>query len=207
MRKVVLGLVVALPLFWWLAASSPYKAPEIAATDGSSSAPQAEAGTARAPAVHSSTPTLAAASESPAAPPAKREAPSGATDHHHHLPSDVFPQRQGPVAELAQRFAGESRGPSSEANEARLAAPFAAVPTIAPELVPSFECRRSVCRAELRWDAHLGASYTAAIMRAVGKPAAPFGIDEAGPPDADGYRPVVLYIGLDAMTAPSPSGH
>lgn len=195
----VAGLVVAIAVFWWLATSTPAASPRLAESDSSSSAAARHAAPTRGSSGRTRLSTLGTVAEHSEPDPVRTsdEAPSFGLDHHHsQAPSHVYPREQGPVTELAQRFASESRGPNSEANELRVRAPFAAVPTIPPALVPSFECRRSVCRTELRWSFDLGASYTAALMRAVGKPAAPYGVEEAGEPDADGFRPVVLYIGL-----------
>jgi hypothetical protein len=110
-------------------------------------------------------------------------------------PSALAPKTQGPVAELSQRFAGESRGPDSEQDEARIRAAFVD-PTIPPTLLRSVECRRSVCRTELRWSEEHRAGYVLGLTRAVGDFAVPVGIEGAGPIDTDGLRPVVVYIRL-----------
>ncbi len=186
---------IAIAVIGWQTAGSP-RVPEAAMPPDSSATPPGPAATQDAQVDRTSASAPEAEPAVPAAAPTAHVSHGADGRHHGHVPSNLYPRPQGPVKELARRFAGESRGPSAAADEARLRAPFARVPTIPPALVPSFECRRSVCRAELRWEVHLGASYTAALMRALGKPAAPFAIEEAGEPGADGYRPVTVYIGL-----------
>lgn len=190
-----IGIAITIAVMGWQTTRSS-GAPESAMRTGSSAPPPSYAAARDAPVDRGSASAPEAARTVPAAAPTAHVSHGAGGHHHGPVPSNLYPRRQGPVAELAQRFAGESRGPGASADEARLRAPFARVPTIPPALVPSFECRRSVCRAELRWEVHLGASYNAALMRAVGRPAASFGIEEAGEPDADGYRPVTVYIGL-----------
>jgi hypothetical protein len=80
---------------------------------------------------------------------------------------------------------------------------FAELVEIPRALVPSFECRRSVCRTELRWTPEYGRAYTAALIRAVSKDALPLGIEDAGPRDAEGLHPVVVYIALARPPASS----
>jgi len=182
-------LSLAVLLFWWLAISSPTSSPDVAASAGSS---------APAPNEPSVAPALVAprTAEKPKSidePTVQRTAaePSSAK----------APQRQGPVAELSQRFSSESRALSSAEDEAQVRAAYVD-PAIPPMLLRSVECRRSVCRAELRWSAEHEAGYVLGLTRAVGKYVVPVGIESAGPAEADGHRPVVVYIGL-ARPVPS----
>lgn len=127
-------------------------------------------------------------------PPAAKTEPGEATTPA-KAATAVVPTRQGPVDELAKRFAGESRGDSSTEQDARVRAAFVD-PAIPPEMLHSVECRRSVCRAELRWTAQHDVGYVLGLTRAVGSLSAPLGIEAPGAPDDSGARPLVVYFGL-----------
>jgi hypothetical protein len=107
----------------------------------------------------------------------------------------AVPQRQGPVEELSQRFASESRGDSSEREDARVKAAFVD-PQIPSSLLENVECRRSVCRLQLRWSPQHDPGYVLGLTRAVGSFSAPLGIEEPGPADANGLRPLVVFFEL-----------
>jgi hypothetical protein len=195
---------VALFAIWWLAMSSPEQPLE--AADGAAGehaeptpapAPPAAAAPSQPKLVPAYAPPAAEQPAAPAAPPPAAEPTAAPAAPAAPAPPEVpVPQRQGPVEELTQRFAGESRGPSSEQDEARVRTAFndPAVPTTTLHRV---ECRRTVCRAELRWSPQQDAPYVLGLTKAVGSFSAPLGIEGAGPPDADGQRPLVVYFGLN----------
>ena len=117
-------------------------------------------------------------------------------------PDPRAPRRQGPVAELSQRFASQSRGPHSDEDEARVRAVFAD-PDVPSTLLEQVECRQNVCRLAMRWSADRQSAYVLALTRAVGEIAVPVGIEGAGQIEADGLYPLVTYFGL-GRAAPSP---
>jgi hypothetical protein len=180
----------AVAMFWWLAMTSPPAPIEVGAwTDTSTPAP----------------PEIATPEAAVAPKPlleqnlvAERSLPERSSFLQREVavqPSVAPPQSQGPFAELQQRFASESRGPSSPDAEAHIRAAFTD-PAIATQTLHNVECKHSVCRAELRWSHEHNAGYVLGLTRAVGKFVVPVGIESAGPPEADGYRRVVVYIGL-----------
>jgi hypothetical protein len=185
-------LVLALIAVWWLAISPVPTPHEPAAVSGSGAMPiRAVAPVAGQAAVAHAEPAPPKPVEAPSAPveaaPTQAEAPS--TTKPHETP----PTRQGPVEELARRFAGESRGASSDADDKRVRDAFTD-PTIPPSLLHSAECRRSVCRVELRWSPKDDVAYVLGLTRAVGSFSAALGIEGAGEPNADGVRPLVVYF-------------
>lgn len=199
-------LLIAMCGLWWLAVSRPERT---ATTDGGPSSEPEAADTAIAP-----DPTQPAGWAAPPAAPRQREktanSPSASTepapintpepeatrsDSPTQVAQVAAPQKQGPVEELAQRFAGESRDSSSPSADERVKSAFDD-PAIPDDTLRTVECRRSVCRAELRWSPERDAAYVLGLTRAVGSFEAPLGINEAGPADADGLRPLVVYFGL-----------
>jgi hypothetical protein len=186
-KVVLLGLTIL--LFWWLAMSSPTTSPEVAAAAGSSAPAPSEvaASPARVPPKIAHRPTNSEVNNP------QRTAAEEA--------SARVPKRQGPVAELSQRYASESRAQTSAEDEAQVRAAYVD-PAIPPTLLRSVECRRSVCRVELRWRPEHQAGYILGLTRAVSKYVVPVGIKGAGPSEADGHHPVVVYIGL-ARPVPS----
>jgi hypothetical protein len=200
---VLLALVgVAALAAWWLAMTPPAVLEQVSAP------PSGAAGEQRtlAPA----DPSKPAEQASPLTGEQRSPSPSPRTDEQQrsaagpepevaqHMPAantPAVPTRQGPVDALAKRFAGESRGASSETEDARVRAAFSD-PAIPTDMLRTVECRRSVCRAELRWSAQHDAAYVLGLTRAVGTFSAPLGVEEAGAPDGDGARPLVVYFGL-----------
>jgi len=106
--------------------------------------------------------------------------------------SSNFPQRQGPVTELSQRFAGESRADKSHAIEASVRSAFSD-PIIPSDMLRAIECRRSVCRAQLHWSEQSNTGYVLGLTQAVGSYSAAVGIEAPGAADADGRYPLVVY--------------
>lgn len=189
------ALLLALIAVWWLA-MSPLPAPrEPAAVSGSGALPiRAVAPVAGQAAVvaHAEQPPAAPA-EQPSAP--AQEAPTPTQALSNMKPHETPPMRQGPVEELAKRFAGESRGETSDADDKRIREAFTD-PTIPPELLHGAECRRSVCRVELRWSPQTDVAYVLGLTRAVGSFSAALGIEGAGEPDSSGVRPLIVYFSL-----------
>lgn len=193
------ALGAALLAIWWLAVSSPEtpsEAEDFAAAGSTSAAPPtAPAPSAAAlPEQHSAEGPAEPASE-PAAPAATDTPTPTAPDRPKPTVGAVLPQRQGPVDELSKTFASESRGEGSAPEEARVKEAFVDS-QIAKALLHSVECRRSVCRVELRWSPERDPGYVLGLTKAVGSFSAPLGVEDPGPADAQGQRPLIVYFGL-----------
>lgn len=187
------ALGAALLAIWWLAVSSPESPPEAEdfAAAGAPSLPSAPE-PAQAPTVQQQ-PTANEAAAPPSEPAA--DTPAAQPDRPKPTVGAALPQRQGPVDELSKTFASESRGEGSAPEEARVKEAFVD-PQIAKALLRSVECRRSVCRLELRWSPERDPGYVLGLTKAVGSFSAPLGIEEPGPADPEGQRPLVVYFGL-----------
>jgi hypothetical protein len=194
-------LALALIAVWWLAMSPVPPPQEPAAVSGRGAMPiRAVAPVAGQAAIAhaepAEEPSPAATAQAPSA--ATQDAPSARDDRGTSTPHATAPMRQGPVEELAKRFAGESRGATSDADDKRVREAFTD-PTIPPALLHSAECRRSVCRVELRWSTQTDVGYVLGLTRAVGSFSAALGIEGAGEPDAEGVRPLVVYFSHSAQ--------
>jgi len=185
----------ALLAIWWLAVSSP-EAPVEGEDFAAAGAPASPSSPEPTQAVPSQLPTQDRPAEPPAQPAAADPvAAPAAPDRPKPAINAVLPQRQGPVDELSKTFASESRGEGSAPDEARVKEAFVD-PQIAKALLHSVECRRSVCRLELRWSPERDPGYVLGLTKAVGSFSAPLGVEEPGPADAQGQRPLVVYFGL-----------
>jgi hypothetical protein len=188
-------LGAALLAIWWLAVSSPESPSddeEFAAAESGAAAP-VQAAAEPTPAEPPAAATEGA--EPGHVPPPPTAASTPAPDRAKPVVNALLPQRQGPVAELSKTFASESRGEGSAPEEARVKEAFVD-PQIAKALLHSAECRRSVCRLELRWSPERDPGYVLGLTKAVGNFSAPLGVEEPGPADAQGQRPLVVYFGL-----------
>ena len=189
------ALGAALLAIWWLAMSAPEDPSEVEdfAAAGAPASPTREE-PAEAPRDEPPKAEKAAQPSEPVAPAAAPADPA-APDRAKPTVIAVLPQRQGPVDELSNTFASESRGEGSAPEEARVKEAFVD-PQIAKALLHSVECRRSVCRLELRWSPERDPGYVLGLTKAVGNFSSPLGVDEPGPADAQGQRPLVVYFGL-----------
>lgn len=184
-------LGAALLAIWWLAVSSPESPSDAEDFAAAGSAAPVQAARAEPPAA--ATEAAEPAAEAKPEPPSAANTP--APDRAKPVVNALLPQRQGPVDELSKTFASESRGEGSAPEEARVKEAFVD-PQIAKALLHSAECRRSVCRLELRWSAERDPGYVLGLTKAVGSFSAPLGVEEPGPADAQGQRPLVVYFGL-----------
>ncbi len=191
-KLAALGAVLL--AIWWLAVSSPEDPSEGEdfAAAGAPASPARES--AQAPAAHAEQPKAEEAAEPAAADPAA-PTPTPAPDRAKPTVNAVLPQRQGPVDDLSNTFASESRGEGSAPEEARVKEAFVD-PQIPKALLHSVECRRTVCRLELRWSPERDPGYVLGLTKAVGSFSAPLGVDDPGPADAQGQRPLTVYFGL-----------
>jgi hypothetical protein len=186
-------LGAALLAIWWLAVSSPESPSDLEdfAAAGAGAPLPVQAAAEAKPAPTAEAPVTAQEGEP--------EPPSAAStvspDRAKPAVNAMLPLRQGPVDELSKTFASESRGEGSAPEEARVKEAFVD-PQIAKALLHSAECRRTVCRLELRWSPERDPGYVLGLTKAVGSFSAPLGVEEPGPADAQGQRPLVVYFGL-----------
>lgn len=187
------ALAAVLLAIWWLAVSTPEdpsEAEEFAAAGAPSAAPEP----VQTQAARVEPPDPKEPAEPPSA-PAVADAPLPAQDRPKPAINAVLPQRQGPVDELSKTFASESRGEGSAPEEARVKEAFVD-PQISKALLHSVECRRSVCRLELRWSPERDPGYVLGLTKAIGSFSAPLGVEAPGPADEQGQRPLTVYFGL-----------
>ena len=202
-KLIVLGL--AMFVLWWQAMTSPTGEAEstLAASHDASSRPiqLAAAHTPVDPSDAHARETAPATEKTAVSPPPRPDV-MAAVQPAIPAPDPRAPRRQGPIAELSQRFASQSRGPHSDEDEARVRAVFAE-PDVPSTLFEQVECRQNVCRLAMRWHPDRHSAYVLALTRAVGELAVPVGIEGAGLIEADGLYPLVTYFGL-GRAAPSP---
>jgi len=192
-KLAALGAVLL--AIWWLAVSTP-EDPSEGEDFAAAGAPASPTPTepAQAPAAHAEQPKTEEAAEPPGTPAATAPI-TPAPDRAKPTVNAVLPQRQGPVDDLSNTFASESRGEGSAPEEARVKEAFVD-PQIPKSLLHSVECRRTVCRLELRWSPERDPGYVLGLTKAVGSFSAPLGVEEPGAADAQGQRPLTVYFGL-----------
>jgi hypothetical protein len=74
------------------------------------------------------------------------------------------PEASGPIAELKQAFEKEPRDSAAQLPESRIESEFRKS-DIAPGLLKSVLCRKSVCRVETLWTPERAVSFMSAFMR------------------------------------------
>jgi hypothetical protein len=190
MRVVVISAsLLALGLVWWLAVREPERPADV------TTAPESEAGPALVAVAGGASPArvpepVPEAEPKPLAEPAvapaelPRTAPPAATA--------TPPQKEGPVEELAERFAHEPRDSDAASVEANVQAVFLAL-HMRPDMLKSVLCRESLCRLELRWRPERSLDYMTVMTRLTLELAAPFAIRPAEQADPDGALPLEVY--------------
>lgn len=196
----IAALGAALLALWWLAVSAPEAPPqelEDFAAAGAVAAPNLPEPVHQEQTPPTPEPPVQEEGAEPSTAPAEpATAQAPAPDRPQPNLNAVLPQRQGPVDELSKTFASESRGEGSAPEEARIKEAFVD-PQISKALLHSVECRRTVCRLELRWSPERDPGYVLGLTKAVGSFSAPLAIEEPGPADPQGQRPLTIYFGLN----------
>lgn len=160
---VVLGLVAAVCSVWltwaWSPALENAAAPR--ADDAGEAAPEATRNTVLqpqpAPVVKPSLaplppPTAPAPAQAPAeADPALQQPERIPTPHLMSLDQTKPPEPSGPLAELKNQYASESRSAASSINEAKLRKLVTEARNVPSELVQGISCRRTICKIETHW--------------------------------------------------------
>jgi hypothetical protein len=95
-----------------------------------------------------------AAPEAKAAPPAEPE-----------RPHDIIQEPYGPLDELKQRYARETRASAAVESESLLTAAFADA-NLTPPLLKSVLCHEQVCKLEINWSADRMSNYIVAMTKA-----------------------------------------
>jgi hypothetical protein len=198
---VALLLVAALwALLLWTPWAKP--APVVVPQLEPAAAPTAPAQPHDPAPVLSAEPTPLAAPQPQAEPP---EAPAPAV-HSTRLPQIMDmppPQAQGPFRALKQRFGSESASDASRANEAKVKATFMHF-NPPPELLEDIVCRRSVCRITTRWRPERALAFTIGLNELRRDFDPNLGIDQPGPPDAERFQRIEVYLDLASPRPPLP---
>jgi type IV secretory pathway VirB10-like protein len=116
------------------------------------------------------------------------------------VPTDMFLEDQGPVAELKHVYESEPRDSAASAVESVVRAAFAH-PDGAPDLFRSVICRQTVCKIDMRWAPDRMGAYVAGMTRASLDFAPEFAVSPAGPAGSDQTRPIVVYLKRKPPTA------
>jgi hypothetical protein len=99
----------------------------------------------------------------------------------------------GPVAEYRALF--ESQPRDSAATDVELMLQKAFEQSSAPrDLITSIACRETICKLEMRWSMERVRPYVASVAQVKGRFRLPVALTPVGPPDADGIRPVEVYL-------------
>jgi hypothetical protein len=162
-------------------APAPPPPPPPPAAEPEDPAEPAEPPPPAAPAPATAEAPQAKASEPPA------EAPAAA------LPTDMFLEDQGPVAERKREYESEPRDSAANEVESIVRSSFAH-PDGAPDLFKSVLCRQTVCKVELRWSQDRLGAYVAGVTRAVVNFDPEVAVSPAGPASADQTRPIEVYL-------------
>jgi|GEM_PF-3313751 len=161
---VVLGLVATVFIAWLSWAWSPSVDQDdqtdepIARDEAGEAAPAPTSVVSQAPAA----PVAKVSLPAPKAPAPAPEAPDASllhqperipTPHPMSLDQTKPPEQSGPLAELKNQYASESRSADSSATESKLRGLIAESRNVPSELVQNISCRRSVCKLDLQWTA------------------------------------------------------
>lgn len=160
---VVLGLAATACIAWlsWAWSPSLDQQEEPVASDFEDGAPPVSA-----PAVTQAEPVPVAkisppvpAPEPPASAPAAADPSQPAqperipTPHPMSLDQTKPPEQSGPLTELKNQYASESRSADSSATEAKLRTLISEARNVPSELVQGISCRRSICKLDMLWTA------------------------------------------------------
>lgn len=116
------------------------------------------------------------------------EAPEPPAGFDYEIKGDI-----GPVAEYRALF--ESQPRDSAATDVELMLQKAFEQSSAPrDLIRSIACRETVCKLEMRWSMERVKPYIASVAQFKGRFRLPVALTPVGPPDADGVRPVEVFL-------------
>jgi hypothetical protein len=101
--------------------------------------------------------------------------------------------QEGPAKELREKFESESRDTTASETERQLKEAFEGAQG-ETDLFKTVECRRTVCRVQLRWSSLRVAPYLAAIKRAQPLFQPPMAASATAPEDSDGIQPLDVYL-------------
>jgi hypothetical protein len=136
------------------------------------------------------------------APASPSEAPA-APQQPEDPPPVPAPQASGPIAELKQAFEKEPRDSAAQLPESRIQNEFKKS-DIAPGMLKSVLCRKSVCKVEVLWTPERAGSFMAAFTRLSAEFEPDLALDPHGTPVAQQELQVDVYLPrLGAGTKPA----
>jgi hypothetical protein len=130
--------------------------------------------------------------ENQAVPAPPSQAPS-APQQPEDLAAVPPPQASGPIAELKQAFEKEPRDSAAQLPESRIESEFKKS-DIAPGLLKSVLCRKSVCRVEVLWAPERAIAFMSAFTRLSADFEPDIALDPHGPADARQQLQVDVYL-------------
>lgn len=134
-------------------------------------------------------PQTAAHTDEPSAEPERIPSP-----HPMSLDQARPPEAYGPLDEYKKRWANESRGADSSANEQHFRT-LLDVPNVPPALIHDISCRRSMCKLELSWRPELRLGFVVTLESSKQLYDKRVAV-EPGTREADGSYLTKLYIRL-----------
>lgn len=117
------------------------------------------------------------------------------TPHPMALEQARPPEQAGPLRELKQQYAGQSRSAASSTLEAQLRARLA-TPNIPPALIDALSCRRTICKLELRWTPTRRLGYVVVFQSLKQLYDQRVAVEPAPGPADDASLPVSLYVAV-----------
>jgi hypothetical protein len=137
-----------------------------------------------------------------AAPAAPSQPPTAPQQPENVAPIPA-PKPSGPIAELKQAFEKEPRDSAAQAPESRIESEFRKS-DIAPGLLKSVLCRKSVCKVEVVWTPDRAGAFMAAFTRLSAEFEPDIALDPHGPADAQEQLPVDVYLPRKGAAAKAP---
>jgi hypothetical protein len=140
--------------------------------------------------------------ETQTAPASPSEAPAAPQQPEDPAPIPA-PQASGPIAELKQAFEKEPRDSAAQVPESRIQSEFKKS-DIAPGLLKSVLCRKSVCKVETLWTPERATAFMAAFTRLSAEFEPNIALDPHNKPVAQQELQVDVYLPrLGAGTKPA----
>ncbi len=103
------------------------------------------------------------------------------------------PEATGPIVELKQAFESEPRDSAAQVPESLIQGEFKKS-DIAPGLLKSVLCRKSVCRVETLWTPERAVSFMSVFMRLSTEFAPNLALDPHGAPDPKKEQQIDVYL-------------
>lgn len=198
---MVLGLAATVCIAWLSWAWSP-RVDRIDQTDEPAASEAVEAGPPMqpepAPAAKQSPPAPQPKAPEPP-PPASEDAPVQEperipTPHLMSLDQTKPPEQSGPLSELKNQYASESRSAASSATEDKLRELLSEARNVPSELVQGISCRRSICKLDLQWTARRRLGFVVVLESFKQMYNQRVAVDPPAGRAEDGAYPTTLYL-------------